>query len=124
MALPRILQVLIDHRGTVVCHEFTRTGRRAVLASGGGLTSRKPRKKQRKATLSLPPIHPLLTNALERLEQKALHKYMQYAEEAAEAEHAVEEEEPIVGEEAAGLEGLQEVHCAGVWTGTLEEGEG
>jgi len=27
---------------------------------------------------------------------------------AAEAEYAVEEEEPIVGEEAAGLEGLQE----------------
>ena len=48
-------------------------------------------------------MHPLLANALELLEEKALHTYLRYAEE-----HAAEEEERIAGEEAAALEGMEE----------------
>eukprot|EP00732_Lithocolla_globosa_P000603 Lithocolla_globosa_v1_NODE_207_length_5169_cov_7.885329.p3 type:complete len:201 gc:universal NODE_207_length_5169_cov_7.885329:2147-2749(+) len=59
MALPMILQKIIEHNGCVVQDEYLRHGRRFRRADDKGDTKHKPRKRQRKETnTTLPPCHP------------------------------------------------------------------
>ena len=57
-AFPRVLQKIVNARGCIVKDEFLRTGRREVRSDGKGILRNKPRSRQRKATLTFPPIHP------------------------------------------------------------------
>jgi hypothetical protein len=67
LGLPRVLDKIIEARGTVVPDEFLRSGRRQRRADGSEL-KRKPIKRQRKVTnTTLPPVHADCQEALRLL---------------------------------------------------------
>ncbi len=74
-AFPRVLQKIIEHKGCVVLDEYLRTGRRYISIRGSECKN-KPRMRQRKSTIALPPCHPDCLEALNLLSEKsAFEKY-------------------------------------------------
>jgi hypothetical protein len=67
LAFRRVLLKIVDVHGCVVPDEFLRSGRRYMKVKGEGDCKNKPKKNQRKDTLSLPPIHPDCVEAFHRL---------------------------------------------------------
>ena len=65
--LPRVLQKIIDAKGTVVYGEALRNGHRARRADGKGTMKGNLSSSRRKSTLSLRPIHPDARSALDAI---------------------------------------------------------
>ena len=83
LAFPRVLQKIIDANGCVVLDEFLRTGRRYLKVRGQGECKIKPCKKQRKETISLPPIHIDCFEAYSTFTMKILLQQVQTAQQIA-----------------------------------------
>ena len=60
MALPMVLQKIIDAEGTIVLNEGVRHSRRAMRHDGNGLLTTRLKPSQRKSTLRQRPLHPSL----------------------------------------------------------------
>ncbi len=69
LALPRVLQIIIDRNGVVVPDLFLRSGRRYEKLRDDGICKNKPRSSQRKSTLKSPPLHPHCIRAYEAISQ-------------------------------------------------------
>ena len=65
--LPRVLQKIIDAKGTVAYGEALRNGHRARRADGKGTMKGNLSSSRRKSTLSLRPIHPDARSALDAI---------------------------------------------------------
>ena len=76
MALPDVLQTIIEHQGCVVKDEYLRTGRRARRADDSGPLKNKRRSRQRKATLKDPVCHPDALEARNKLTTTVQHTIM------------------------------------------------
>jgi hypothetical protein len=102
LALPRVLTKIIEANGCVVFDEFLRTGRRAVNTKGIEL-KHKPRSRQRKQTLKLPPIHPDHLEAYQMLTSDAIALHASEAETSALNEPLENIEDPEAVELGAGV---------------------
>ena len=65
LSLPRVLEIIIEHRGCVVPDEFTRHGKRYQQVDGKGDCKNKPKARQRKDTQTCRPLHPDAVEAYE-----------------------------------------------------------
>ena len=67
MDFPRVLNIVIDHRGAVVPEINLRHGHRLAAINGGRVLKRKVTNRQRKHLLKMGPVHPDAQPALDRL---------------------------------------------------------
>ena len=65
--LPRVLEIVIQHRGAVAHEECLRHGHRLSAINGGRVLKRKVISRQRKALLQMGPVNPDAQPALDLL---------------------------------------------------------